>query len=177
MRLSGDRVELGNWEQGTGTHIMHRSANLQKWMGSQYGKLMRPYETTIVMKQLRQSSINEPIFFNYHYSIGNVGREFIERSGTRLMKIIDPSLYGGQLSKDRSQVDKNEVFIVNGHLEKCDGNYIPNFNVQELKEVNVFVGPYPHSAADIASLRHFGITAAMNVMTVQQMLDRHLDWN
>ena len=176
MRLSGSRAELGEWEKGTGQHVCHRPNNAHKWMINQYGTHMKPFEKTVKMHHSRQTTINEGIFFSYHYSLGNSGHEYNERTHNRKVRILDPSNYSGQHQKDASQYDTSDVYIINGHVEKCDGNYIPNFNMSRIEGQNIWTGPYLGTIHEMQNLRANKITSVLNLMSISQMADRGIDW-
>jgi len=74
------------------------------------------------------------------------------------MEICDSKLYRGELGQQGSNDWKNtdRVWIVNGHIEKSDGNYFKHYNVSEItlnnikrtsnkahKHGKLFIGPYP----------------------------------
>jgi hypothetical protein len=37
----------------------------------------------------------------------------------------------------------NEVFIVNGHIEKADANFVGGLSFDQINDLNIFIGPYP----------------------------------
>lgn len=132
LKLSGSRPEIGDWDNNSGQHILKRAPTSKLWMQKQYGTPMRPYQATIAFQQHRQTTINESIHMTYSYSIGNVGREYGERTQVRQIRIVDPSNYTGQYAQDLNQIDTVDCFLINGRLEKCDGNYIPSFRVAKI---------------------------------------------
>jgi hypothetical protein len=103
---------------------------------------MRPYQTSITLKQNRQTVINENIELTYSYTIGSYGNEFPERTSQRKLRIIDPSSYTGQCENEICQYDTTDCFIINGQLEKCDGNFLSNFTLSKIADTNIWVGPH-----------------------------------
>lgn len=176
MRISGSRPELGDWGKGSGHLVMRRAPNSRSWMNNQYGTPMRPYECIVTLKQGRQTTINEPIYFTYNYSIVSAGGEQHERTQVRKAKIVDPSNYTGHLAGDPCQVEVSENFIINGELQKCDGTFVPAFSCSHVADTNVFVGPYVQNISDLGALRSHRIQAVLNLLTQHQMAERGIDW-
>ncbi len=73
-------------------------------------------------------------------------------------------------------MDISEVFILNGHIEKCDGNYIPKFNMSKVGDTGVWIGPYIANVHDMHELHENKIGAVLNLLTHRQMVDRGIDW-
>jgi hypothetical protein len=71
----------------------------------------------------------------------NVG----EREPSRALKILDPNDYQGELGKAGSNVWRNveNAFIVNGHVEMSDANFVGGFTFDKIGSTNIFIGPYP----------------------------------
>ena len=78
-----------------------------------------------------------PISINYNYSKQARDTKEWERIPARRIKIGDPRDYLG-LAKDRKKnfwtTDEN-VFIVNGHVNKFDANFRANFFVKKVPAI------------------------------------------
>lgn len=85
----------------------------------------------------------------------------------RSVMIQHPDKYLGQLSKQGSNQwkDTPNVFIVNGHIEKCDGNFKHEFTINQIPSTNIFIGPYPTSDVDVNLLKASGITACLDLLS------------
>lgn len=92
------------------------------------------------------------------------------------MRIVDPSSYTGQYNGSKHQVEVSDCYLINGRLEKCDGNYISAFRVAKVADTNVWVGPYIQNQGDMGSLRTHKIQGILNLMTPEQIAERGIDW-
>ena len=94
-----------------------------------------------------------PKILTYKYSLWNeIDEETIwEREPSRRLEILDPSEYkkyknyGTLPSQDKvlkwPNVDK--VFLVNGHIEKVDANFVGGLSFDQIGDSGIFIGPYP----------------------------------
>jgi hypothetical protein len=108
----------------------------------------------------------EPNRFEYSYSLKIFGSKEIvyEREPHRVIEIQDPVLYRGQMGKDgKTNQDSHKVFIVNGHIEKSDGNFNGGFYFNKVKDANIVIGTYPLSQNDILRIKQAGATAIINL--------------
>lgn len=76
------------------------------------------------------------------------GGGYTERNLPRTISFIDPSNYNGQYSHNNQQWNTQQMFIINGVAERCDGNFFQPFNYVEIPETDVSFGPYPMSSSD-----------------------------
>ena len=58
-------------------------------------------------------------------------------------------------------VDK--AFIVNGHVEKADANFVGGLTFDLIGTTNIFIGPYPQLEEDTEAIKEAGITGIFNV--------------
>ena len=67
------------------------------------------------------------------------------------MFIITPEKYQGELGVDGSSEQNPFManYIVNGIINKVDGNFLNEFSVSVIGETGIIVGPYPSSQMDI----------------------------
>lgn len=129
------------------------------------------------MKQKPQTKINEEFAWTYNYHIqGGLGQHS-ERTHSRRVKICDPSFYNGSLPMhDGSQIHTSDCFIINGVLDKCDGNFIGDWTLHNCTDNFIFHGGYIAHFADLNTMRGTKISAVLNLMTTNQMLERGIDW-
>lgn len=88
----------------------------------------------------------------------------------RILEIIDPCNYNGQLGRNNSshQMNTDRVFIVNGEADKCDGNFLDNFFVEKVDGKQILVGSYPLYDSDIMVLQDYGINSVLNIQTPEE---------
>lgn len=55
------------------------------------------------------------------------------------------------------------VFIVNGHVEKADANFVGNMRFDQIGNTSIWLGPYPQTESDIDLLKESGLTGVFNV--------------
>jgi len=62
-----------------------------------------------------------------------------------VLDLLDPNAYQGQLGKAGSNVWRNveKAFIVNGHIEMSDANFVGGLTFDEIGTTGIFIGPYP----------------------------------
>jgi len=72
-------------------------------------------------------------------------------------------LYGSLTSDDRRLEWRNEelVFVVNGHIEKVDANFVSGMTFDKIGDTGLFIGPYPQTEMDIEVLKQSGITGVL----------------
>jgi len=63
------------------------------------------------------------------------------------MEIQDAKLYRGELSRQGSNMWQNteKVWIVNGHIEKCDANFCRDFGISRIPFTNLNKNPTKNS--------------------------------
>ena len=71
------------------------------------------------------------------------------------MKILGSELYKGELGAQKSSQWRNidKVFIVNGHIEKADGNFLGDLFFKKIGDTGASIGTYPNSEKDIDLLK------------------------
>ena len=83
----------------------------------------------------------------YKYSIRNdvEGITVWERAPSRVLSIQDPNNYKGELGQAGSNIWRNvdKVFIVNGHIEMTDANFVGGLSFDQIGDTGIFIGPYP----------------------------------
>ena len=116
----------------------------------------------------------------YTYSMKDFETQEIinEREPHRIIEIQDPILYRGELGYQKSNVwrDTHQVFIVNGKLEKVDGNFQGGFFFNKVKDTRVILGTFPLTQKDLNQIQEIGATAVINLQTGQEMAARGVFW-
>lgn len=69
-----------------------------------------------------------------------------------------------------------EAFIVNGHVEKADGNFVGGLTFDQIGETNIYIGPYPQLEKDTIIMSQAGITGILNVQTDNDINHRGINW-
>ena len=139
MRINGDPDELGFWQKGSGPVKMETSKKEVVWLTNER---VRPWELRVSFKHgVCPSKII------YKYSIRNDREDTTvwEREPSRVLNILDPGNYNGQLGMAGSMMWRNvdDVFIVNGHVEKADANFVGGLSFDKIGTTGIFIGPYP----------------------------------
>lgn len=90
MQISGDAIELGQWDEGSGPIQMNLSQKEVTWIN---GENVKPHTTTVKFCQGE-----DPVKINYKYLIAtSEGTKIFERDPKRTFEILDPSEYRGEL--------------------------------------------------------------------------------
>lgn len=93
----------------------------------------------------------------YKYEIRNMSKNISvsERDPERDFVIMDPHKYNGQLGGYGTDLWANceEVFIVNGYVNKGDGNFEGPFLLKTIEETGITIGSYPDCDSDIAQIK------------------------
>ena len=96
-------------------------------------------------------------------------------------------LYRGQLrdQKSKNWINQDKVWIVNGHVEKIDANFLRGFEINEISLNNIpddsnqgkiFVGSYPDSEVDLLKLQQRNIKAVICLQSKAEMQKRNINW-
>ena len=70
----------------------------------------------------------------------------------------------------------HKVFIVNGRVERPDGNFNGGFFFHSIKSTNIILGTYPLTQNDIVRIQKAGATAILNIQTGEDMNARGVFW-
>lgn len=161
MRINGDPEELGLWNKGLGPIKMNRSDRDVVWLT---GEKVRPWEFFVTFKQGVC-----PKYIKYKYSVRNDLKDtnVWEREPSRVLDLQDPNSYRGELGRAGSNVWRNveKAFIVNGHVEMSDANFVGGLTFDKIGDTNIFIGPYPQLEQDTEALKEAGVTGIFNVQT------------
>ena len=127
-------------------------------MPVKYGELMRPWRVQIQMSNNESGDdghwkpwTNENLI-NYKYTLTNTAGKInlIERDPDRRFLIQNPHDYQGQLGSHLTDLWSNteQVFVVNGYVNKGDGNFELPFIYKTLKDHGITIGSYPDTDRD-----------------------------
>ena len=70
----------------------------------------------------------------------------------------------------------DKVFLVNGHIEKADANFVGSLNFDKIGNTNISLGQYPQLEKDTQKLADAGITGVFNVQTEIDHAHRGVNW-
>ena len=68
------------------------------------------------------------------------------------------------------------VYIVNGHIEKADANFVGGLFFSKIGDTNIYIGPYPQLEEDVKAMSDAGVTGVLNVQTDIDIKHRGIDW-
>ena len=94
------------------------------------------------------------------------------------MVIQKPDTYNGELGKQGSNQWKNSqcVWIVNGVIDKADGNFLGGLFFDKIGDTKLIIGTYPLCEDDIQKMRDKGITGVLNLQTDNDIQQRSIPW-
>jgi hypothetical protein len=140
------------------------------------GEKVRPWEF-----KARFSTIKTPRRVVYKYSIRNDEEDTTvwEREPSRVLDIMDPNNYNGELGRSGTSQWGNvgEVFLVNGFIDKADANFVGGLSFDEIKDTDIFIGPYPQLKEDTIAMSKAGVTGVLNVQTDIDISHRGVNWS
>ena len=134
MRINGQTERLGEWNKGRGPIKMDIGAS-RRWLT---GEIIQPWELKNV--RFNHSQMPEKLFYKYSKYDSTRDVTIWEREPSRELKILPPYQYkayktqalAANQSLSESSVlewkNVNEVFLVNGHIEKSDANFVGDLN-------------------------------------------------
>lgn len=150
MRVNGEGKQLGAWNKGMGPRNMTKAKNEVVWLT---GMKVRPWEWNVTFDQTVC-----PKHICYKYSIRNDKKDDTvwEREPSRYVNIQDPDKvpYRGELGQQGDAQWKNvdKVFLVNGHIEKADANFVGSMTFDKIGNTSISLGQYPQTVADCDKL-------------------------
>jgi hypothetical protein len=81
--------------------------------------------------------------------------------------------FGNRGSDEQYFHDKS--YIVNGQVNKADGNLLHSFFVSEIANSGIIIGPYPLYEIDVNKIAAHGVTAVINLQTPTEIRQRGAD--
>ena len=127
-----------------------------------------PFSTVVEIK----APPSQTLRFNYSYALFTESREpEWERDPSRILEILPSESYRGQLgnSNQFQFVNTAQTFFVNGIIDKNDGFFHKNFQMSQIGNLNLFMGPYPYKNSEVAELQRKNINAVLNLQTQEEM--------
>jgi predicted protein tyrosine phosphatase len=103
-----------------------------------------------------------------------------EREPSRYVIIENPEKvpYRGELGQQGDHQWKNvdKCFLVNGHIEKADANFVGSMTFDKVGDTKIWLGQYPQTEKDCDLLQAAGITGVFNVQTDIDISHRGVNW-
>lgn len=123
---------------------MNKAFNEIVWLT---GQKVKPWVLPVTFKQ---GECPKKITYKYLIRNDKVDTTVWEREPSRYLDIQDPNDYRGQLGQEESNMwrNVNQVFIINGHVEKADANFVGGLSFDKIGETGVLIGPYPQLEED-----------------------------
>jgi len=80
---------------------------------------------------------------------------------------LNPNDYQGQLGLEGCEywINTDKVNIVNGDVQKADGNFLGVFRYSEIGTTEITLGTYPQNQYDINVIAETGAKATLCIMT------------
>lgn len=174
MRIIGSAAELtrsGTIESGP--RRMKKSRKKFRWLFDKYGQEMCPWECQVKLKASDLLDTHE-LIYSYSKSDQTQKDYIYEREPSRIIKFQPPETYRGELGAQKSSQWRNwdKVWIVNGHVEKVDGNFLGELFYTKVGETGICLGTYPLEDQDVQRLHQAGITGVLNIMTLSDHRQR-----
>mmetsp|Transcript_14764 Transcript_14764/g.14361 ORF Transcript_14764/g.14361 Transcript_14764/m.14361 type:complete len:297 (-) Transcript_14764:36-926(-) len=171
MRINGGVEKLGNWNKAGGPIKMDVGQE-RVWLT---GQKVSPWDFVMT-----HSMADIPEKIEYKYSIINDEDVYAiwEREPSREIRVQDPSTYKGELGflGNSMQMNVNEVFVVNGLIDKADANFVGDLSYNEITGINIFIGPYPQNEEDADTMAAGGVTGVINLQTEIDIDHRGYNW-
>lgn len=144
---------------------------------------MKPYTYTITLPNIHGSNCGQwdassgAQKFTYNFTKTSYNQKYMERHPHRVLECQDPSKYDGKLGIQEHNVQgyTDKVFIVNGHIEKADGNFIGEFMPRRIGDIGIVMGNYPQNNDDVRVLAELGVNACLDIQTSQDRENRGLN--
>ena len=54
---------------------------------------------------------------------------------------------------------------MNGHVNKCDANFMNNFQISRVPNTNIFFGSYPAKEVEIMTLKKAGVHSVLDLLS------------
>jgi hypothetical protein len=155
---------------------MLRAVQPYSWMLGKYGAPMRPWELVLTFKS-DQVELPYEIFYYYSKRRQDGSQLAREREPSRKLLLMSPLDYEGTLgSQGSTQQTSKRSWIVNGLVDKVDGNFRGGLFFSKIGDTNIVIGAYPKSENDVIKMSERGITAVVNLQTDEEFQARQIDW-
>lgn len=161
---------------------MQKMPRQDGWLYYKYGKQVVPWQCKVTFDNTEGDNCGQwkndsnKIQYNFLRSSASTmsGNITKEREPMRILEIIDPCHYKGQLGKNNSsqQTNTDRIFIVNGEGDKCDANFLDAFFFEKVDGKQIFIGSYPLYDSDVAILQDVGVNSVLNIQTHEEQNSR-----
>eukprot|EP00741_Cyanophora_paradoxa_P023991 tig00021719_g23167.t1 len=145
--VTGDMDEIGRWTKGTAGLSLGPPRTLRT------GARERNWELELLVPRGKYGDIQ------YRYSILNERTkkaEMWEREPNRRTNLV-------------------EAQMVNGVYDTHDVNFVAGMKFDYVPD-NMFIGPYPQRKEDLDAMKEAGVTAVLNVQTMEDIHQRQIPW-
>lgn len=159
---------------------MHLSPEPTEWMFPKYGKLWKPYTIKILLEnkvsgddgQFDKGS-NAVIRYEYVLVNSKKGLKNEERKPARQFLIETPNNYKGQLGATGNNIwaGTETVHVVNGFVNKADGNFELDFRYQAIEDTGVLIGSYPMTEYDCVQVKNAGAQTTLDIQSTYRSVD------
>lgn len=153
--------------------------NNGQWLYSKYGQDIQPYELVVHMSSKSDEIEELPKEIRYKYLLTNHqnGMKDHEKMNERVIQVQKPETYKGMVSKE-GQIHGQKVWIINGILDKVDGNFImQRMKIHKIGETGICIGQFPSSDNDFQQLNRAGVKTIINLMTDEEMSSKDIKMN
>ena len=140
------------------------------WLKAKYGDKQKliPWQCTYRMKNTdgnKFGQFNTGFRITYRYRRVSMEKHLIDRPIERVLEIQDPYKYLGQMGdQGTTEQTSNQVFAVNGFIDKCDANLMTGFFINQVDNIDgIFAGSYPASLADMQKILNQRISGIINL--------------
>lgn len=133
------------------------------WLLEKYGVPVKPWERVLHLRNEKNNSSGQfyiddndkYLWYCYSHTFGSNGNTLVEREPQNTLQIKDPATYNGYLGrKGNNAFDKTDkVWIVNGIINKADGEFNQHFNCWKIGNTGVVLGRVPMHEGDVQKAR------------------------
>lgn len=160
---------------------MRQESEEEEWMPVKYGEEKRPYKVQVQMQNKESGddgkwkaiAANNRVHYKYELRNPSKNINVCERDPERQFLIQQPHDYNGQLGGYKTDLWSNteEVFIVNGFVNKGDGNFEGPFLMKTLEETGITLGSYPDSDSHCYQIKQAGCTSVLDVQAEYRSIE------
>ena len=157
-----DDLQMDSDKTGAQVMKMTRSTEVTDWMKTKYGMSMRPWECIIKMPntksgdcgQFEEGTEDQKLHYGFQKRNNHRNEIIIEREPKRSIYLENPSTYRGEYGDKKcdQQTINDRTYLINGMINKADGNFLAGFFLNQIREQSVVLGPYPLYEIDIQKI-------------------------
>lgn len=115
------------------------------------------------------------LWYCYVHTNGQTGTQVREREPQNSIQIKDPATYNGSLGRQGTDFyDKTDkVWIVNGHINKADGEFNQHFDCWPIGDSGIVLGRAPLHEGDVQRAARMGAVACLDIQTPREQGQRN----